>query len=241
MTRIAKYLANLGIASRRDIEKMIADGRITLNGSPVTTPATFIETSDKKQEIRIDGRIPKELRHPGEGRGPLPRRELYIFHKPIGCLTTAKDPLNRKTIYDYLPPQYKNLKYIGRLDYNTSGLLLMTNDGELARKLTDPAAKIPRTYIAKLSNTISMDDAMFSRVTKPARTGIKIDGIIYRPVKIRRIDGMDSEITITEGKKNEIRIIFAHLGLPVRKLHRISYGEYKLPADLKPGHIVYSG
>jgi len=244
MTRIAKFLSEQGILSRREAERAIESGRIKLNGKIVTTPVTFVTDKDK---ISIDGQpvFDKETkvslsarRRPGQGLKPDSlQRKLYLFHKPVGCLTTTSDPLNRKTIYDHLPKEYKNLKYIGRLDYNTSGLLLMTNDGELARQMTLPAAGLERTYIAKLGRAMTMDDAMFARVTKPARKGIKIDGIIYRPMKIERIDGSDARITITEGKKNEIRIVFEHLGLPVRKLHRISYGKYEL-GNLPVGKII---
>ena len=243
MKRIAKHLSELGIMSRRAAEQAIADGRIKLNEQPVTTPVTFVTESDK---ITIDEKAitktnPKDsssLRRQGPTAnqttdGPV----LYLFHKPTGCLTTSSDPLGRKTIYDILPPAYKNLKYIGRLDYNTSGLLLLTNDGTLAREMTLPSAGLERTYIAKLGRAMSMDDSIFARKIAPARKGIKIDGIIYRPMKIERIDGSDVKVTITEGKKNEIRIVFEHLGLPVRKLHRISYGPYKL-GTLKPGQIV---
>ena len=224
-TRIAKFLSEQGILSRRAAEQAIANGRIKLNGKIITIPATLVIDADK---IEIDGKQIKNFAQ---------HSKLYLFHKPIGCLTTARDPLGRKTIYDILPKEYKCLKYIGRLDYNTSGLLLMTSDGELARKMTLPSAGLERTYIAKLGRAMTMDDEMFNRIIKPAKKGIKINGIIYRPMKMERIDGSDAKITITEGKKNEIRIVFEHIGLPVRKLHRISYGPYQI-SSLKPGQII---
>jgi len=234
MRRISKFLSQSGILSRRAAEQAIIDNRIKLNGKIVTTPVTFVKPTDC---ITIDDhRITKTAPNgPSCERGHRTitskqneQNEIYIFHKPVGCLTTTSDPLGRKTIYDYLPKEYKHLKYIGRLDYNTSGLLLMTNNGELARQMTVPSAGLKRTYIAKLGRAMTMDDAMFARVTTPARKGIKIEGIIYRPMKIERLNASDVKITITEGKKNEIRIVFDHLGLPVRKLHRISYGPYEL-------------
>jgi 23S rRNA pseudouridine2605 synthase len=164
---------------------------------------------------------------------------VYLFHKPAGCICSARDPEGRRTIYDILPEKYRNLKYVGRLDYDTSGLLLMTDDGEFARKMTLPESKIPRVYVTKLGRTWTMDDEMIDRLLRPARKGMKIEGIIYRPMKIERMNATDFKITLTEGKKNEIRIVFGHIGLPVRKLHRISYGKYDL-GDLPVKSIVQS-
>ena len=228
MQRIAKFLSIQSVASRRVAEKMIAEGRVAVNGKTIDTPATLVGETDI---IKIDGKpVTYHL---------SPVTKIYLFHKPTGCICSTSDPSGRKTIYDVLPKVYRNLKYIGRLDYNTSGLLLMTNDGELARKMTLPESKIERTYVAKVGGAWTMDDATFARITRPAKIGIKIDGIIYRPMKIERIDATDVKITITEGKKNEIRIVFAHLKLPIRKLHRISYGKYKLNT-LPAGKIVMS-
>jgi 23S rRNA pseudouridine2605 synthase len=214
--RISKFLSENGVASRRESETMISNGRVSVNGVVIRTPVVFIGPEDK---VQIDGKVFQKNTN---------NEKLYIFHKPIGCLTTKSDPLGRKTIYNILPPEYSNLKYIGRLDYNTSGLLLMTNSGDLAHKMTKSDAGIERIYVAKLGRTMTMDDAHFNRIVKPARTGIKIDGIIYKPMKIERIDATDVRITITEGKKNEIRIIFDYLNMPVRKLHRVAYGKYEL-------------
>ena len=119
-TRIAKFIADSGFASRRAAEDLIASGRVTVNGIKIDTPVTFVSSDD---EIAVDGAV----LHAREDT------QLYAFHKPINTMTTTHDPAHRKTIYDVLDAQYKNLKYIGRLDYKTSGLLLMTNDGALAR------------------------------------------------------------------------------------------------------------
>jgi 23S rRNA pseudouridine2605 synthase len=226
-TRIAKFLSDNGIASRRDAEKMIAAGRVAVNGAVVATPVCFVGENDR---VAVDGKpiIPhSKLRTPN----------LYLFHKPRGTMCTARDPGGRRTIYDVLPAEYKKLKYIGRLDYNTSGLLLLTDDGNLAREMTLPSAGIERVYIAKLGRTMTMDDAMIDRLLRPVRRGIKIGGVIYRPMKIDRLNASDFKIAITEGKKNEIRIVMDHIGLPVRALHRISYGKYEL-GDLTVGKIV---
>ncbi|MDR0804118.1 MAG: rRNA pseudouridine synthase [Rickettsiales bacterium] len=224
--RIAKFLADTGAApSRRAAEQMIADGRVAVNGAVLISPAFNISDADK---ISVNGKI-LTANH------QLPTT-IFAFHKPAGVMTTASDPAGRKTIYDILPQKYHNLKYIGRLDFNTSGLLLLTNSGELARKMTLPSAQIPRVYIAKLGRAWTMDDEMFNRITKKIRTGITVDGIHYRPMKLRRINASDTEITITEGKKNEIRLVFDSVGLPVRKLHRVSYGDIEL-GDLAVGNI----
>lgn len=208
-TRIAKFLADCGIASRRDAEKMITDGRVTINDTLITSPVNFVSPTDK---VCVDGQVVQE------------RTEtlLYAFHKPVNSLTTLRDECGRKTIYDFLPPEHKNLKYVGRLDYKTTGLLLLTNDGDLARKLTLPSAGIERVYIA----TVSGKD---SRVgLDKARKGITVDGVHYKPMKIEELTKSKLRITITEGKKNEVRIVLRACGCPVRRLHRISYGNISI-------------
>ncbi len=208
-TRLAKFIADSGVASRRDAERLIESGAVTVNGEKITTPVFFVDGSE---EIKVNNKKITNNEH---------ETRLYVFHKPINTMTTARDPLGRKTIYDVLPCEYKNLKYVGRLDYKTTGLLLMTNDGELARRLTLPASGISRTYIARVSSTnFSSLDA--------ARRGVTVDGIKYRPMKIDVMPNNDLQVTITEGKKNEVRIVLAHIGLPVSKLHRVSFG----PIDL---------
>lgn len=214
--RIAKYIADCGIASRRAAEDLIRTGRVMVNDVTVDTPVYFVGPDD---EIKIDG---KKI----SGKSDT---KLYAFHKPINTMTTTRDPQGRKTIYDCLPEEYKKLRYIGRLDYKTTGLLLMTNDGELARKMTLPASKIPRTYIA----TVNSDN--FSGLNK-ARQGITVDGIKYAPMIIEEIGGNNLRITITEGKKNEVRIVLRACGCPVRKLHRISFGKIQL-GNLPVGKI----
>ena len=222
-TRVAKFLSMAGIASRRAAEKMILDGRVKVNGKKIESPASFVSKDDS---VFVDNAPVIPAKAGTESRIP----KIYLFHKPTGCICSAKDPNGRRTIYDVLPAKYGNLKYVGRLDYNTSGLLLLTNDGAKARELTLPETGLERTYIAKVGGALTMDDGMINRLLRPARKGIKIDGIIYRPMKIERLNGSDLKITITEGKKNEIRKVFEHIGLPIRKLHRISYGPYALGA-----------
>jgi 23S rRNA pseudouridine2605 synthase len=145
-------------------------------------------------------------------------------------MPTAHDPDGRKTVYDMLPQEYRHLKYVGRLDYKTTGLLLMTNDGVLARKLTLPASNIPRVYIATVNGT---DRSGLDR----ARQGITIDGTKYAPMKIDIMKNGDLRVMVTEGKKNEVRIVLRACGCPVRKLHRISFGNIEL-GKLPVGKIV---
>ena len=215
--RIAKFIGDSGITSRRGAEQLIAAGLVTVNGTVAKTPVMFVDEND---EILING---KKIE-------PRTNTELYAFHKPINTMTTTRDPRGRNTIYDILPPEYRNLKYVGRLDYKTTGLLLMTNDGLLARKLTQPDSKIPRVYIADVvGNNMSKLDR--------ARRGVTIDGIRYRPMQIEIMPDKRLRITVTEGKKNEIRIVLKYCGLPVRTLHRIMYGPVSIK-NISVGKIV---
>lgn len=215
--RIAKFIADSGVTSRRGAEQMIADGRVLVNGEVIKTPVHFVDTND---EIKIDG----------EKVVSRQDTRVYAFHKPIDTVTTTRDPRGRNTIYDVLPRKYHNLRYVGRLDYKTTGLLLMTNDGLLARKLTLPNSDIPRVYIADVVGT------NMSRLDK-ARQGATVDGIKYRPMKIEIMPDKRLRITVTEGKKNEIRIVLKHCGLPVRTLHRIMYGPVSIK-NIPTGKIV---
>lgn len=203
-TRLAKFLSDSGVASRRVAENMIKSGAISVNGKIIDTPVFFVDGSEK---ICVNG---KEIKKANETK-------LYMFHKPINTMTTTKDPLGRKTIYDVLDKKYRNLKYIGRLDFKTTGLLLLTNNGELARQMSLPKNHIPRTYIATV-------DKYSKNNLDIARHGVVVDGIKYRPMKIETIDDHNLKVTVEEGKKNEIRIVLKHIGSPVKALHRISCG-----------------
>lgn len=206
--RIAKVIADSGVASRRRAEELILSGAVRVNGNVINTPVCFVENDDI---IEVNG---KKITQRNE-------TQIFMFHKPINTMTTTSDPQGRRTIYDCMPAQYRNLKYIGRLDFKTTGLLLLTNDGELARRMTLPSSKIPRVYIASVScNDFSGLDA--------ARRGITVDGVHYSPMKIDRIGGANLRVEICEGKKNEVRIVLAACGCPVYKLHRVSFGNIKL-------------
>ncbi|MBO7509358.1 MAG: rRNA pseudouridine synthase [Alphaproteobacteria bacterium] len=215
--RIAKFIADSGVTSRRGAEALIAAGVVAVNGEVVKTPVHFVEETDT---VTINGRA-------------VERREktrVFAFHKPIDTMTTTRDPHGRNTIYDILPPEYRNLRYVGRLDYKTTGLLLMTNDGLLARKLTQPSSKVPRVYLADvIGNNMSRLDR--------ARRGMTVDGIKYQPMQIEIMRDRRLRITITEGKKNEIRIVLKACGLPVRTLHRVMYGPVSIKS-IPSGKII---
>lgn len=214
--RLAKYLSDSSVASRRYAEDMIRAGRVCVNGVVVDTPVFFVSDGDV---VTLDG---NEIaaRH---------STDLYMFHKPVNTMTTLRDPDGRKTIYDCLPDSFKNLKYVGRLDFKTTGLLLLTNDGDLARRLTLPSSGILRTYIA------TVDCIDMSGIAR-ARRGVTVDGVRYAPMDISVIDSSNLRVTISEGKKNEVRIVLRSCGCPVRKLHRVSFGDIQL-GDLPVGKI----
>jgi 23S rRNA pseudouridine2605 synthase len=219
--RIAKLLARAGIASRREVERLIGEGRIAINGETVTTPATLLTDL---AGVTYDGR---PVREPKATR-------LYRFHKPAGCLTAAFDPKGRPTIYDRLPPGMSRVMPVGRLDFTTEGLLLLTNDGELKRALELPRNKVPRTYRARAFGDISQ--AQLEDLSE----GITIDGIHYGSINanLERRTGRNCwiELTLTEGKNREVRRVLEHLGLQVSRLIRTSYGHLTI-ADLPPGAI----
>lgn len=215
--RLAKFIADCGVASRRDAEKLILSGKVIVDGNVVDTPVFFV---DENSKVCVNG---KEIK-------PNQDIKLYMFHKPLNTMTTTSDPEHRKTIYDVLDKEYRHLKYIGRLDYKTTGLLLLTNNGDFARKMSLPQNRIPRTYVATVNKYT--EDGL-----DKARKGVCVDGIKYRPMNIEAIDKNNLRVTVTEGKKNEIRIVLKYIGSPVVALHRISYGQIQL-GKLKVGKIL---
>jgi 23S rRNA pseudouridine2605 synthase len=219
--RIAKLLARAGVASRREIERMIADKRITLNGVAVETPATLLKSL---HGVAVDGKAVGQ---------PAPTL-LYMFHKPEGCLTAERDFSGRKTIYDILPKELPRLMPIGRLDLNTEGLLLMTNDGEFKRQMEMPSTGVERTYRARVFGDISqtqLEDLIH---------GIEIDGVRYGKIdaNLERRTGRNGwlEMTLTEGKNREVRRVLEHFELEVSRLIRTRYGPFVL-GDLEPGAV----
>ncbi|MCP5397610.1 MAG: rRNA pseudouridine synthase [Sphingomonadaceae bacterium] len=224
--RIAKLLARAGVASRREVERIIADGRVTLDGKPVDTPATFLTSL---RGVSVDGK-------------PVAKAEptrLFLFNKPEGLLTAERDPAGRPTIYtalrNALPKGAPRVMPVGRLDLNTEGLLLLTNDGALKRAMELPASGIPRTYRARAFGDITQGQL------EDLIDGITIDGVRYGRIdaNMERRTGRNQwiEMTITEGKNREIRRVLEHLGLKVSRLIRTAYGPFEL-GDLGRGQAV---
>jgi len=209
--RIAKLLARAGVASRRNVERMIEEGRIALAGKLLTTPATLLDNLDG---VTVDG---KPVAPPAAAR-------LFLFYKPQATLTAARDPKGRATIYDKLPPGLPRLIPVGRLDYMTEGLLLMTNDGELKRQLELPSTGVIRTYRARAFGEVSQ--AQLEALSE----GVTIDGMRYGSIdaNLERRTGRNCwiEMSLTEGKNREVRNVLAHLGLQVSRLIRTSYGPF---------------
>jgi 23S rRNA pseudouridine2605 synthase len=219
--RIAKYLASAGVASRRDVEKMIAEGRVFVDGVKLDTPAFKVTGREK---ILVDG---QPVRRPEATR-------LWRYHKPAGLVTTNRDPEGRPTIFEALPKYLPRVVTIGRLDLNTEGLLLLTNDGELARALELPATGLARKYRARAFGKVEQRDL------DKLRDGIEYDGVEYRSIiaKLDRIQGSNSwiDMTLTEGKKREARRALESLGLKVNRLIRVTYGPLEL-LDLAVGEV----
>lgn len=221
--RIAKWLARSGVASRREAERLIQEGRVSVDGSIITSPALNITESNV---ILLDG---DPVKGPEETR-------LWRLHKMTGTLTTNKDPQGRRTIFDEIPAGLPRLITIGRLDFNTEGLLLLTNDGDLARHLELPKNAWKRNYRVRVHGFV--DKGMLKRLEK----GVKIDGVQYDSMKVileeTQGEGANKwlSITITEGKNREVRKVMEFIGLKVTRLIRISFGPFQL-GKLKRGAI----
>ena len=211
--RIAKWLARAGVASRRDAEKIIAEGRVKLDGQLVTQPATFVQPDDI---VTVDGRAVNEPE----------RTRLFRFHKPAGLVTTHRDPEGRPTVFDRLPEGLPRLISVGRLDLNSEGLLLLTNDGALSRRLELPANAWVRRYRVRAFGDID------PRGLAALAQGVTIDGVRYAPIEAgidsRKGDNAWLTISLQEGKNREIRRVMSYLGLEVSRLLRIAYGPFQL-------------
>ena len=224
--RIAKLLARAGIASRREVERMIADGRVKIGDEVVTTPNTVLTSL---RGVTVDG---KAVKAPDAAR-------LFLVHKPAGLITAERDPAGRPTIYtalrNALPANAGRVMPIGRLDFNTEGLLLLTNDGGLKRAMELPSTGLPRTYRARTFGDITQEQL------EELIEGIEIEGVRYGPINanMERSTGRNQwiEVTITEGKNREVRRVLEHLGLEVSRLIRIAYGPFEL-LDMPRGQAV---
>jgi 23S rRNA pseudouridine2605 synthase len=219
--RIAKVIARAGRASRREAERLIETGRVTVNGKTIDRAALNVTPTDK---ITVDG---KALDAPEAAR-------LWMYHKPTGLVTTTKDEKGRSTIYDDLPEDLPRVMSVGRLDLNSEGLLLLTNDGGVKRKLELPATGWLRKYRVRV-NGRPTDDTL-----APLRKGIEVDGQRFQPmqVSIDRQQGANAWLTVglREGKNREIRRAMEDVGLNVNRLIRVSYGPFQL-GDLKAGAV----
>ena len=219
--RIAKRLARAGLCSRRDAERWIAEGRVSVDGKVLDSPALAVTDAS---DIRVDGKpIPE----------PEPPR-LWRYHKPAGLVTTHKDERGRPTVFERLPPNLPRLISVGRLDLNSEGLLLLTNDGELARELELPARGWLRRYRVRVHGTV--DPARLAALEK----GLTIDGVAYGPIRaeLDRTQGTNAWLTLSlrEGKNREVRRVMEHLGLSVTRLIRIAYGPFQL-GELERGQV----
>ena len=211
--RIAKWLARAGVASRRDAEKLLAEGVVTLNSAVVSHPATFVTDGDI---VVVNGAVV----------GARERSRLWRYHKPDGLMTTHRDPEGRPTVFERLPRDLPRVVSVGRLDLNSEGLLLLTNDGGLARQLELPATGWLRRYRVRVHGAVQ--PAALASLAK----GVTVEGVKYGPIEA----GLDSKrgenswltVSLREGRNREIRRVMSHLDLRVTRLIRIAYGPFQL-------------
>ena len=210
--RIAKFLARAGVCSRRDGERLIAEGRVKLNGKVLDTPAVKVSPQDK---VSVDGRPV----------GAAEATRLWRFHKPAGLVTTHRDPAGRPTVFEQLPADLPRVISIGRLDLTSEGLLLLTNDGELARRLELPSNGWLRRYRARAYGRVTQEEL------DTLKDGITVEGVRYGPIQAtleRAAANAWITLSLTEGKNREVRRVLDALGLKVNRLIRIAYGPFQL-------------
>jgi 23S rRNA pseudouridine2605 synthase len=211
--RVAKLLARAGLCSRREAERWIAEGRVSLDGRVLESPAVV---ATAESDLRVDGK-------------PIPQKEparLWRYHKPAGLVTTHRDEKGRPTVFERLPPELPRVVSVGRLDLTSEGLLLLTNDGGLARALELPSRGWTRRYRVRVHGAVEAPRL------KSLEKGLTLDGISYGPIRaeLERAQGSNAWLTMAlqEGKNREIRRVLAHLGLDVTRLIRIAYGPFQL-------------
>jgi len=219
--RIAKKMAEAGLCSRREAERWIKEGRVQINDQKIETPACLVSDEDK---IVVDGKLLKKKQ----------KTRVWLYHKPAGVITTYRDPQGRPTVFDSLPKSLGRVISVGRLDFNSEGLLILTNDGALARYMELPKTGLKRTYRVRVHGALTGE--ILARLSK----GVKIEGISYAPceIKVEKHSGTNSWLVMTlkEGKNREIRKMMAFFGLEVARLIRIGYGPYEL-GDLPKGMV----
>jgi 23S rRNA pseudouridine2605 synthase len=208
--RLAKYLAHAGVASRRAAEELITAGRVCVEGEIVRDPATDV---GERTRVQVDGRALA---------GPEPR-VVFALHKPLGVLSTARDTHGRPTVLGLVPANGLRLYPIGRLDADSSGLILLSNDGELANRLTHPSFEVPKTYRVKLGG-----GAIGAHALRRLRSGVELEDGPTSPAGVRRVAGDEIEITIREGRKRQVRRMCAAVGHPVLALRRTAFGPLRL-------------
>ena len=211
--RLSKYIAHSGFCSRRDAEKLIKDNKVLINNRICNDYSYSVNEKDKVYINNILLKKPNEV-------------EMYILNKPRGYITSKKDELKRKTVYDLIPSDKRNLISIGRLDYNTEGLLLFTNNGDLARYFELPKNKISRIYKVKVYGNVT------KQIINKINSGINIKGTVHQIDEIKLIKNLKTNswysIKLSEGKNREIRKIFENFNLTVNRIIRTNYGEYSL-------------
>ncbi len=219
--RLSKFLSRAGVCSRRDAEKYIAEGLIQVNGNIVTTPVTFVTAKDR---VLFDG-------NPVQGKEDI---RLWLYYKPLGLVTTHKDPEGRPTVFDNLPRDMPRVISVGRLDLNSEGLLVLTNSGAFSRHAEHPKTGWKRIYKVRVFGHV--DELKLQELQQ----GITIDHVTYQPIEavLSRQSGRNAWLLVTlkEGKNREIRKVMNHIGLEVNRLIRIAYGPFEL-GSLKPGDI----
>src|SRR5947209_10957200 len=223
--RLQKILSRTGVASRRQAEQIIKEGRVVVNGSVVTEMGSKADLD--RDHIKVDGRLLRP-----------PRNLVYIvLHKPNNCVTTVTDPQGRATVMDLMRGVKERVYPVGRLDYHSEGLLLLTNDGDLANALMSAATHVPKTYLVKVNGSLTTEQE------QKFRDGVPLSGRRTAPAGLRLTRSAENpwyEVRLIEGRKNQIREMFKHFGLLVEKLKRVRIGPLDL-GPLKPGAIRYLG
>ena len=219
--RVAKAMARAGLCSRRDAERWIAEGRVTVNGEVLTSPARDVGAKDV---VKVDGK-------PLPGIEPV---QVWRYYKPRGLVTTHRDPQGRPTVFENLPEDMPRVISVGRLHFNTEGLLLLTTDGALARHLELPSTGWLRRYRVRAHGTVTQADL------DKLKEGVEVEGVHYGPIEatLDRVQGGNVWLTIAlrEGKNREVRKVLGTLSLDVNRLIRVSFGPFQL-LDLKPGQV----
>jgi 23S rRNA pseudouridine2605 synthase len=216
--RLAKYLAHAGVASRRAAEAIIAHGRVTVDGEIVTDPARDV---DDDRAVTVDG----------EPVRTAARRAVWAVHKPAGVVSTAKDTHGRPTVIELVDVPGTRLYPVGRLDADTTGLILLTDDGDLANRLTHPRYEVPKTYVAEVEGGTVPEPAL-----RALRAGVTLDDGPTAPAQVRQVRPGVLEVTLREGRKRQVRRMCEHIGHPVRRLSRVAFGPLRL-GDLAEGAV----